>query len=214
MGVHRLWIAAPESLPETPDVVLPSDHAHPPPLRSNIYRHLPGASDGLYQTIRDWLKHFGSPHGSRLSSIMKRSKSMNSDRRLAWVLLVLRASIFLVMLMWTLDKFIRPDHAAAVFEHFYALASLSWWASYVLGGGELLLLLGFILGIWQRFTYGAVLALHAVSTVSSYYQYFHPYQDTNLLFFAAWPMLAACVAVYLLRHADAFAFDHWRKATS
>ena len=139
---------------------------------------------------------------------------MNSDRRLAWVLLVLRASIFLVMLMWTLDKFIRPDHAAAVFEHFYALAGLSWWASYVLGGGELLLLLGFILGIWQRFTYGVVLALHAVSTVSSYYQYFHPYQGTNLLFFAAWPMLAACLTVYLLRQSDAFAFDHWRRAPS
>jgi len=31
-------------------------------------------------------------------------------------------------------------------------------------------------------------------------QYLNPWQ--NLLFFAAWPMLAACVALYLLRDAD------------
>jgi putative oxidoreductase len=28
------------------------------------------------------------------------------------------------MLMWALDKFIRPVHAAGVFGHFYALGAL------------------------------------------------------------------------------------------
>lgn len=44
---------------------------------------------------------------------------MNSDRRIPVVLLLLRLSVFLVMLMWTLDKFVNPDHAAAIFQNFY-----------------------------------------------------------------------------------------------
>jgi hypothetical protein len=45
-----------------------------------------------------------------------------------------------------------------------------------------------------------VLLLHAVSTFSSYRQYLDPFN--NLLFFAAWPMLAACFTLYTLRDLD------------
>ena len=52
-------------------------------------------------------------------------------------------------------------------------------------------------------------SLHAVSTFSSYQQYINAWD--NLLFFAAWPMLAACVVLYLLREADTLcAVDDWR----
>jgi len=50
--------------------------------------------------------------------------------------------------------------------------------------------------------YGAVLLLHGISTLSAYKQYLHPFEPHNLLFFAAWPMLAACFALYYLREAD------------
>ncbi len=60
-------------------------------------------------------------------------------------LFLLRAGVFIVMLMWTLDKFIHPGHAAGVFKKFYSI------------GG---------------------------------------------IFFAAWPMLAACITLYLLRDLD------------
>ena len=43
------------------------------------------------------------------------------SRRIAIGLLVLRLTIFLVMLIWTIDKFVRPEHAASVYEHFYFL---------------------------------------------------------------------------------------------
>ena len=42
--------------------------------------------------------------------------------------------------------------------------------------------------------------MHAGSTFSAYAQYYDVFN--NLLFFAAWPMLAACAALYLLRDAD------------
>jgi hypothetical protein len=45
-----------------------------------------------------------------------------------------------------------------------------------------------------------VFVLHGISTLSSYRQYLDPFD--NLLFFAAWPMLAACFALYSLRDLD------------
>jgi len=49
----------------------------------------------------------------------------NHQKRIAVALLVLRLTVFLVMLIWTIDKFVRPDHAASVYERFYALRGFS-----------------------------------------------------------------------------------------
>ena len=122
--------------------------------------------------------------------------------RIRWSLLLLRLGVFVVMLMWTVDKFLRPEHAAGVYEKFYALSGIGPGAFYALGLVELAILLGFLAGVYKRWTYGAVLLFHGVSTLSSYKQYLAPFEGPNLLFFAAWPMLAACVALYLLRDLD------------
>lgn len=138
---------------------------------------------------------------------------MNFEKRLSMSLLGLRLTVFLVMLMWTLDKFIQPSHAAGVFEHFYALGGFGSAAIISLGALELILLLAFVVGFARRFSYGAVLLLHAGSTLSSWQQYLHPQEGANLLFFAAWPMLAACVALYLLRDFDSMTISGRRDAT-
>ena len=115
-------------------------------------------------------------------------------------LFLLRIGVFIVMLMWALDKFVRPGHAAGIFKKFYGIDGVSPTVFYVIGALELLLLVGFVTGTAKRYTYGLVLLLHAISTLSSYQQYLAPFD--NLLFFAAWPMLAACIALYLLRDLD------------
>ena len=126
---------------------------------------------------------------------------MTNDReRIATALLALRLGVFIVMLMWTLDKFVNPGHASAVFENFYGLAGVGSAIMAAVGVAELLLVLAFAAGYCKRFSYGAVLILHGISTLSSYRQYLQPFD--NLLFFAAWPMLAACFALYLLRDLD------------
>ena len=102
--------------------------------------------------------------------------------------------------MWTLDKFVNPAHAGKVFETFYGFSWLNQNLSYIVGAAELLLILAFFTGLWRRWTYGAVLVLHTVSTLGSYEQYLVPFD--HLLFFAAWPMLAACYTLYLLRDWD------------
>jgi putative oxidoreductase len=135
-------------------------------------------------------------------SYLKKEAAVSVDRRLPLVLLLLRLGVFIVMFMWTLDKFVRPEHAAGVYEYFYFLSGLPLGLFAVIGGVELLILIGFLVGFQKRFTYGAVLILHGISTVSSFRQYLAPFEDPALLFFAAWPMLAASFALYYLRDAD------------
>jgi uncharacterized membrane protein YphA (DoxX/SURF4 family) len=114
-------------------------------------------------------------------------------------LLLLRLGVFIVMLMWTLDKFVNPDHASRVFAGFYGIAGAGS-LMFLVGLVELVLVIAFAIGWQKRWTYGLVLVLHGVSTLSSYGQYLQPWD--NLLFFAAWPMLASCIALYLLREQD------------
>jgi len=125
---------------------------------------------------------------------------MDVATRVRLPLLLLRIGVFIVMLMWTLDKLVRPAHAAGVFKKFYHIEGLSPTLFLIIAAAELLLLVAFVAGLGKRFTYAAVLILHAISTLSSYPQYLAPFD--NLLFFAAWPMLAACATLYLLRDLD------------
>ena len=124
------------------------------------------------------------------------------DKKLQFSLLLLRLTVFLVMFMWTIDKFINPGHAAKVYESFYYIAGLESVVMYSIGVTELIILLLFLIGYKKKYTYGAVLAFHTVSTLSSFKQYLAPFEGPGLLFFAAWPMLAACFALFLLRDQD------------
>ena len=127
---------------------------------------------------------------------------MDQDKKLQISLLFLRLGVFLVMFMWTLDKFINPGHAAKVFESFYYIAGLESVVLYAIGGVEIVILLLFLVGYKKKYTYGAVLLFHTVSTLSSFKQYLAPFEGPSLLFFAAWPMLAACFTLFLLRDQD------------
>ncbi len=127
---------------------------------------------------------------------------MTDTSRTARTLLALRLAVFLAMFMWALDKFVNPQHAIGVYEHFYGLHGLSGTSMRIIGVVEMIFLGAFVAGLWRRWTYGGVLLLHAVSTLSSFRQYLSPWEGSHLLFFAGWPMLAACYALYLLRDQD------------
>jgi len=127
---------------------------------------------------------------------------MKNTDRLAVSLMLLRVSVFIVMIIWTLDKFVRPEHAGVVYDKFYHLPGVGHAILAVIAAIELLLIIGFVTGYKRKWTYGAVLVLHAISTVTSYKQYLAPFEGGNILFFAAWPMLAACYALYIMRDQD------------
>ena len=94
----------------------------------------------------------------------------------------------------------QPEHAAKVFTAFYGLGSLGESAFYAIGVAQLALILAFVAGLFKTWTYGAILVFHGVSTLASFSKYLQPFD--NLVFFAAWPMLAACAALFLLRDYD------------
>ena len=125
-----------------------------------------------------------------------------STSKLKLTLFLLRVSVFLVMFMWTMDKFINPQHAMAVWKKFYFISEMNSTGIYIVGSIQMLIVIMFVLGIFKRVSYGAILILHAVSTFSALQKYLDPW--SNLLFFAAWPMLAACIGLYLLRSEDTF----------
>lgn len=121
-------------------------------------------------------------------------------KHLSLSLLLLRLGIFIVFLFWTLDKLINPEHTAGIFSKFYAIENLGNVLIYALGSIQLVLILLFALGLFKTWTYGLILLFHAASTFSTFGLYLKPFD--NLLFFAAWPMLAACIALFLMRDWD------------
>jgi hypothetical protein len=122
------------------------------------------------------------------------------NERLGISLFILRVGIFIVMAMWSLDKLFNPGHATAVFENFYFISGMGGWLLTAIALGQLAIEIAFVLGLWKFWTYGFVMVTHAVSTLSTWQQYLDPFN--NLLFFAAIPMLGACIALFLLREED------------
>ena len=127
----------------------------------------------------------------------------DSTRKLALSLLLLRLGVGLVLLVWAADKILSPSHSIAVFESFYGVAGTGETLVRGLGVLQALIVLGFLLGLARTWTYGAVLAMHGVTTLVSWRAYLEPLE--NILFFAAWPMLAACITLFLLRDEDRIA---------
>lgn len=133
---------------------------------------------------------------------------MESINRVQNSLFLLRLGVFIVMFMWTIDKFINPAHTVSVFERYYLITGLSETIAVVIGVFQLIVITAFVGAYKRNFSYLIVLIMHSVSTVSSYERYLDPWVVPNLLFFAAWPMLAAIVVLYYLRDLDTkFSFE-------
>ena len=133
-------------------------------------------------------------------------------KQLGISLLLLRLGIAAVFLIWTIDKFVNPGHAAAVFEKFYKVPGLSETMAYVVGAVQMALVIAFIVGLFRTWTYGLILIMHAISTFTSWEKYIDPWTYPHLLFYAAIPMLSACVALFLLRRYDIYSVDACMRA--
>ena len=129
---------------------------------------------------------------------MKKLDAALHQNKIEWALLSLRIGVFIVMAVWTLDKFINPAHSAKVFEKFYLIPGMEHSALYAVGAVQALFVLAFVAGYKKRLSYGGVFLMHGISTLASW----QAYLGMKMLFFAAWPMLAACFALYILRDLD------------
>lgn len=128
-------------------------------------------------------------------------KDLPVDSRLRVSLFVLRISVFVVFLMWIIDKLFNYEHSSGVVLHYYHLSLPEWFLT-SLGIAESVVLLMFLCGVKKTFSYAVILSAHTASTVASSWRLIPPYEVHQLLYFGSIPMLAACTALFLLRERD------------
>jgi len=115
----------------------------------------------------------------------------------------MRLTFAAFMLVWAVDKVIMPEHAKAVFSHYY-FTELPPEPFMVIGIVQIAIILAFAVGFLRVWSYGAVLVMHAVSTASTYEKLAFPWEagPRGLLFWAAVPALGAIIALFILRDRD------------
>ena len=123
-----------------------------------------------------------------------------SNNKLSGALFILRLGLGVFLLLFGIDNLVAPGTTVDVFAHYYGLV-ISHGAAYAAGVLEILLSLAFLAGLWKTLSYGLGLLLHAVSTLATYHELLSPF-DANHLFLAALPVLAAFLALFLLRRHD------------
>ena len=126
---------------------------------------------------------------------------MTDERKLQIGLLSIRLAVAALFLVWTFQKVFAPEMAQRVFQNFYFSAP-SVEQLMITGIAQLVIVLAFAAGLFRFWTYGAMLLMHAVSTLSTYERLANPYESPNALFWAAVPVLAAMFALFLLRKQD------------
>ena len=128
---------------------------------------------------------------------------MPRDMKLEASLLLMRLAIAAFMLVWALDKVIAPEHAQSVFSRYY-LTELPADPFIFIGLVQIAVIIAFASGFARFWTYGAILLMHTVSTASTYAQLANPWDagPRGLLFWAAVPVLAAVIALFVLRNRD------------
>ncbi len=123
-------------------------------------------------------------------------------RSLSRALLVLRITLGLFLLQWGVEKFVVPQNTVSIWNYFYGL-DVSQTLGYVFGAVEIAIACCLFLGVFRTVSYGAALALHAVSVLVSWRQLLDPWADpASHLFIAGVPVLGGLLALFLLRHWD------------
>ncbi len=126
---------------------------------------------------------------------------MTTQNRLPVMLLILRFSIAAFFAVWAVEKIVAPELAARVFETFYVEAP-SLLSLQITGVLQMAVIVLFLLGIAKTWTYGALLAMHTVSKISTWERLLTPFEAPNHLFWAAVPTLAALLLLFVLRDED------------
>ena len=116
---------------------------------------------------------------------------------------ILRIGMFLFMMVWAVEKLVRPEAYQAIFGSFYGQQNMAVSIIYLIGAVQIAILIAFVLGKFKAVTYGLVLAMNLVTTLVSYQQILAPYAGkTNHLFAASIVVLAASLFLFLVRNQD------------
>lgn len=115
-------------------------------------------------------------------------------------LLILRIGLGAFLLLFGIDKLVAPQTSVDVFAQFYGIAA-GTGTVYLAGGLEVVLALAILAGAWKTLSYGLGFLVHALSTAATWRELLSPFGEGHL-FVAAIPVLAAFLALFLLRRHD------------
>lgn len=124
-----------------------------------------------------------------------------ADKPLAVALMLIRLSAAAFFLVWSIEKILMPEKQQGVFEAFY-FSSPPEGVIVALGVVQTLVVLAFAAGLFRFWTYGAAVLMHGASTLSTWERLINPYDGVNHLFWAAVPVLAALIGLFVLRERD------------
>jgi len=139
-----------------------------------------------------------------------------TDKQTAVALLILRFSLGIFLLQWSIEKLILPSATIRIAQGFYSV-SLPVAGSYALGIAELILSLALLFGAYRTISYGLSLLVHTVTVLVSLRQLFDPFglaKVGNHLWIATWPTWGAFAALFLMRSSDAYTIDGWLQSRS
>lgn len=133
---------------------------------------------------------------------------MTETKSIAYGLLTLRITLFLLMVMWALLKITAPgsygasDDGAGIFGSFYGV-SLDQGLVLAVGVGQVLFLIAFLAGAARTITTGGVLLMNAATLVVSLPMILPAFAGGgNILFAASFPVFGASLALFLMRQHD------------
>lgn len=112
-----------------------------------------------------------------------------------------RLSIAVFLLPWQLMRFSKPETISNISQKYYKF-SMPEIGSTVTGVLMMVLLLAFVAGFKKRISYGLVLVLHTIGTLTTIPYLIPGLEGFNILFMAAIPTIGAMWLLYVLREQD------------
>ncbi len=129
-------------------------------------------------------------------------------------LLLLRASLGLLLVVWGFDKLRDVRHALDVSRNFYGGAVSSPAVLVAFGAFEVLLGAAIVAGVARRLAYPALLAITGFTLLAVWKSIVDPlgvvFADSQLMFFPSLIIFAAAVVVWAFREEDTLALDRRR----
>lgn len=116
-------------------------------------------------------------------------------------LLLLRVGLFLFMMIWAVEKFVRPEAFQNIFGSFYGFDAGNA-VIYAFGAVQVVILLLFVAGACKTISYALVMAMNLITLLVSYRQLLAPFEGGNHLFAASIVVAAASVGLFLARQED------------
>jgi|MEHZ01.2.fsa_nt_MEHZ010455746.1_2 uncharacterized membrane protein YphA (DoxX/SURF4 family) len=130
-----------------------------------------------------------------------------NEHKLALFLAASRFGVFIVFFVWTLAKFIHPEHGVNIMRGHYLIDGVTEAAVTIFGLFELVLCIALILGLYKRVTrsFFLLISIYSVITprvLNGYKIFIFENSEPQIFLFSGFSMLACAIAIYWLRDYD------------